>query len=63
MLVVLSEEVSPIGLEALNVTVDPNPSRRLRLTVDVAWAPALIERLEGLAEMLKSWNTNVAVVV
>lgn len=63
MLVVLSEEVSPVGLEALNTTVDPNPPRRLRLTIDVAWAPALIERLEGLAERLKSWKTNVTVVV
>jgi hypothetical protein len=57
-----SETDNPAGLEAVNVTVEANPLRRLRLIVEVPWAPVLVERLDGLAKRLKSWKVNVIVV-
>ena len=60
---VLSEDVTPVGLETPSVTVEPNPFRRLRLIVEVPCAPVLSERLEGLADRLKSRKVNVAEAV
>jgi hypothetical protein len=47
----------------LSATVEPNPFRRFRPIDEVPFPPALIERLEGFANRLKSWNVNVVVVV
>src|SRR5439155_24964995 len=63
MVVVLSETVTPVGLAALNATVDPNPFRRFRLMVEVACRPVLIGRLDGFVERLRSRNVNVVVAV
>ena len=60
---VLSAPVTPVGLETLNATIDPNPLRRFRLIVEVPCPPVLMERLEGFADRLKSWKVNVAVAV
>jgi hypothetical protein len=57
---VLSEDVTPVGLETPSVTVEPNPFRRLRLIVELPCAPVLSERLEGFADRLKSRKVNVA---
>ena len=56
-----SETDSPAGLDAVNVTVEPNPLRMLRLIVDVLLAPVLAERLDGLAKRLKSWKVKETV--
>jgi hypothetical protein len=56
-----SEVATPVGLMTLSATVEPNPFRRFRLIVEVACPPALMERLEGFAERVKSWNVNVVV--
>jgi len=61
--VVPSEAVTPLGLETVSVTVEPNPFRRLRLMVEVPCAPVLSERLEGFADKLKSRKVNVAEAV
>jgi hypothetical protein len=58
---VLSAAVIPVGLKTFNATVDPNPFRGLRLIVEVPCAPLLIERLDGLAERLKSWKLKIEV--
>jgi hypothetical protein len=58
-----SEAVTPVGLMTLSATVEPNPFRRFRPIDEVPFPPALIERLEGFANRLKSWNVNVVVVV
>ena len=63
MLDVLSIAVTPVGLDTVNATVDPNPFRRLRLMVEVPWDPVLIETLVGLAVRVKSRNVKAAVVV
>ena len=60
---VLSEAVTPAGLETLNATVEPNPFRRLRLIVDVPCPPVLIERLKGFADKIKSRKVKVVVAV
>ena len=57
---VLSEDVTPVGLETPSVTVEPNPFRRLRPIAEVPCAPVLRERLEGFADRLKSRKVNVA---
>jgi len=57
---VLSEDVTPVGLETPSVTVEPNPFRRLRLIVEVPCAPVLRERLDGFADRRKSRKVNVA---
>jgi hypothetical protein len=58
---VLSEPDSPVGLERLNVTVELNPFRRLRLIVEVPCPPLLTDRLVGLADKLKSRKLKVVV--
>jgi hypothetical protein len=62
MLVLLSETDSPDGLVTLNVTVDAKPLRELRLMLEDPCAPVLSERLDGLAERLKSSKLSVMVV-
>ncbi len=59
----LSETATPVGLETLNTTAEPNPFRRLRLIVEVPCPPVLSEKLEGFADRLKSRNVNVAEAV
>lgn len=57
----LSEPESPVGLERLNVTVELNPFKRLRLIVEDPCPPVLRERLDGFVERLKSRNLKVVV--
>ena len=57
---VLSEDVTPVGLETPSVTVEPNPFRRLRLIAEVPCPPVLSEKLEGFADRRKSRKVNVA---
>ena len=58
-----SEADTPVGLVMLNETRALNPLRRFKLIVEVPWAPVFIERLDGLAERLKSSNANDIEVV
>jgi hypothetical protein len=60
MVEMLSEAITPVGLETLNATVELNPLRRLRLIVEVPCPPVLTERLLGFAARLKSRKMNVA---
>jgi len=62
-LAAVSEAVTPVGLETLNATVEANPFRRLRLMVEVPCDPLSTERLDGMAERVKSRNVKIAVVV
>ena len=60
MVVVPAETVTPVGLEMLSATVDPNPFTRFRLMLEVPCPPVFRDRLDGLAVRLKSWKLNVA---
>lgn len=62
MLEVSSDAVIPDGVVRVSETVDPNPLRRLRLIVEVAWDPVLRDRLDGFADKLKSENEKVILV-
>ncbi len=57
----LSAAVIPLGPWTLSDTDDVNPFSKLRLIVEVSDAPVLIESLDGLAEMLKSWKEKATV--
>jgi hypothetical protein len=58
MLAVSRTAVTPEGLESLRVTAEEKPLSRLRLMMEVVWDPVFVERFEGFAERLKSWNVN-----
>ena len=63
IVILVSEAPTPAGVARVNATVEPNPFRSLRLIVEVPVAPTLIERLDGVAERLKSSKLNETVVV
>ena len=59
----LSVAVTPVGLVTLNDTLELNPFRRFMPIVEVPWLPVFTERLDGLADRLKSSKENWIVVV
>jgi hypothetical protein len=49
--------------EVVSVTVPENPLRPVTVIVDMAATPTLVDTLEGLAVMVKSWTWYLILVV